>query len=89
MSNLSKYRQAGELETTITAKLLYLVLEDTVDEDGKVILAQRRVSDTLGISRSTISKNFRKLYRRGYIDIVPQFNEYGGRLPNRYQMIER
>ena len=86
MNNLSRFRQAGELETTIAAKLLYLILQDTVDESGKVILAQKRVSEALGISRSTVGKNLRKLYRCGYIDIVPQFNEYGGRLPNRYHV---
>jgi len=89
MSNLSKFRPAGELDTTPSGKLLYLVLTDNADEEGNLIIPQKHVAKALGFSRSTVSRNLRKLFRRGYIDIIAQFNEYGCRLPNKYVVLER
>jgi len=83
LTKFTKYRLAGELNTTVSGKLLYLFLLDTVDADGKIIIPQRWVSEALGFSRGTVSKNFRRLYRRGYIDIVPQYHEDGGRAANK------
>jgi len=88
MNKFTKYRIAGELDTTVSGKLLYLFLLDTVDADGKIIIPQRWVSKALGLSRGTVSQNFRRLDRRGYIDVIPQFNEYGGQMPNKYVVRE-
>jgi DNA-binding MarR family transcriptional regulator len=88
MNKFTKYRLAGELETTVSGKLLYLMLLDIVDADGKIIIPQRRISEALGISRGTVSRNFRRLERRGYIDIVPQFHEDGGRAANKVIVLE-
>ncbi len=82
MNKFTKYRLAGELESTVSGKLLYLMLLDIVDAEGKITIPQRRISEALGISKGTVSKNFRRLYRCGYIDIVPQFHEDGGRAAN-------
>jgi len=84
MNKYTKFKLVGELETTISGKLLYLVLLDVIDENNKIIIPQRRISEALGISKSTVSSNFRRLSRRGYIDVIPQFNEYGGQMPNKY-----
>ena len=84
MNKYSKFNLVGELETTISGKLLYLVLLDVIDEDNKIIIPQKRISKALGISKSTVSKNLIRLNRRGYIDIIPQFNDYGGQMPNKY-----
>ena len=84
MNKYTKYRLVGELETTISGKLLYLVLLDVIDENNKIMIPQKRISEALGISRGTVSRNLRRLRNRGYIDVVPQFNEYGGQLPNKY-----
>ena len=83
MNRYTKYRLAGELETTISGKLLYLMLLDIVDADGEITIPQRQISEALGICRGTVSRNLRKLYRRGYIDMIPTFNECGGRMPNK------
>ena len=83
MNKYTKYQLAGELDTTISGKLLYLMLLDTVDAESKITLPQRRVSEALGISRGTVSRNFRKLHNRGYIEIIPQFHEDGGRAANK------
>ena len=84
MNKYSKYKTIGELETTISGKLLFLLLSDIIDENNKIVIPQKKVSEALGISRSTVSKNLRKLSRRGYIDIIPTFNECGGQMPNKY-----
>jgi DNA-binding MarR family transcriptional regulator len=84
MNKYTKFRLVGELETTISGKLLYLVLLDVIDEDNKIIIPQKKISEALGISRTTVSRNLRRLNNRGYIDIIPQFNEYGGQMPNKY-----
>lgn len=88
MNKFTRYRLAGELETTVSGKLLYLLLLDIVDAEGRIIIPQRRISEALGISRGTVSRNLRRLYRRGYIDIVPQYNEYGGRMPNKVIVLD-
>jgi len=84
MNKYSNFNLIGELETTITGKLLYLVLLDIIDNDNKVIIPHKRISKTLGISKSTVSKNLIRLRKRGYIDIIPQFNDLGGQMPNKY-----
>jgi DNA-binding MarR family transcriptional regulator len=88
MNRFTKYSLAGELETTVSGKLLYLFLLDTVDANGKISISQRRVSESLGLSRGTVSRNLRRLYKRGYIDIQPQFHEDGGRAANKYIVFE-
>jgi DNA-binding MarR family transcriptional regulator len=88
MNKFTRYHLAGELETTVSGKLLYLLLLDTVDADGKIIIPQRRIAEALGMSRSTVSRNFRKLYKRGYIDIVPQFHDDGGRAANKIYVLD-
>lgn len=84
MNKYTKFKLVGELETTISGKLLYLVLLDVVDEKNQIIIPQKRVSEALGISRSTVSRNLGRLRNNGYIGVIPQYNEYGGRMPNKY-----
>ena len=88
MNKYTKFKLVGELETTISGKLLYLVLLDVIDEENKIVIPQKRISEALGISKNTVSKNLRRLGRRGYIDVIPQFNEYGGQMPNKYVVRE-
>ncbi|MCL2547457.1 MAG: winged helix-turn-helix transcriptional regulator [Oscillospiraceae bacterium] len=113
------YRLAGSLKSTISGKLLYLLLLDTLDARGSVsragnglslalpnnvvgtcsylpvfrknnsiTLSQRRVSETLGISQTTVRRNFRHLQREGYIDIIPQYHEDGGRAANKFIVLD-
>ena len=88
MNKYTKFNMVGELETTISGKLLYLVLLDIIDEGNKIVIPQKRISEALGISKSTVSSNLRRLGRRGYIDIIPTFNECGGQMPNKYVVRE-
>jgi biotin operon repressor len=61
MTNMAKYRLAGELPTTITSKLLYLVLLDITGADGKIVISQKKISEALGISHGTVSRNMHHL----------------------------
>jgi len=88
MNKYTKYQMAGELDTGISAKLLYLLLLDTADAEGELIIPQKRVSEALGISRNTVSRNFRRLARTGAVQIIPTYNQYGGQMPNKYVIRE-
>ena len=81
---MMKYQHLRTLKASVSGRLLYLVLMDITDANGAVVIPQRRISGALGISKSTVSRNFRKLRSDGYIDIIPQFHEDGGRAANKY-----
>lgn len=87
MNNFTKYRLAGGLEATASGKLLYLILLDVIDDKNKAVIPQRRISEALGLNRKTVSKNLRRLQDGGYIVIEPTYNEYGGRMPNKYYVL--
>lgn len=84
MNNMAKYRLAGGLNTTVSGKLLYLVLLDIIDTDNKVVVSQHRISEALGLSKGTVSRNLRRLRDSGYIDAFPQYHSDGGRAANKY-----
>jgi len=72
------------MRTTITGKLLYLVMDAIADEDGVVVISHRKIGNTLGISRSAVSRNLHRLEDEGAVTIMPRFNEDGGRSANKY-----
>ena len=84
MNKLNKFKICGEVDTTITGKLLYLVLDEISDKNGEITIAQRKISDALNISQATVSRNLRRLQDNNYIDIYAQYNRDGGRSVNRY-----
>jgi CRP-like cAMP-binding protein len=84
MNNLTKYRLAGELETTVSGKLLNLILLDSTDADKAVTVPQRRISEAIGLSKGTVSRNLRKLRDSGYISVTPTYHSDGGRAANKY-----
>ena len=86
MRNLSKYRLSAGMNTTSSGKLIYLLLLEIIDTNNQVIVSQKQISQTLGLSKGTVSQTLQKLDKDGYIRIKPQFNEYGGQLPNRYEI---
>jgi len=88
MNKYTKFKLVGELETSISGKLLYLILLDVINPDNEIVIPQKRISEALGISKGTVSRNLRRLSRRGYIDVIPQFNEYDGQMPNKYVVRE-
>ena len=84
MNKLFKFKICGEVDTTITGKLLYLVLSDLSDKNGEIIIAQRKISSALNISQATVSRNLRRLCDSGYINIRSRYNSDGGRSVNKY-----
>jgi len=84
MGKLYKYKICGMVKTTITGKLLYLMLSELADEGGTAAIAQRRICEALQISRSAVSRNLRKLEKAGAIRIIPAYHGDGGRAANKY-----
>lgn len=84
--NCTKYYLAGIINTTPSAKLIYLLLSELCDQNGEVIIPIRKISEALNLARDTVSSNLMRLERSGYIIITEQYNEYGGRAPNKYQL---
>jgi len=84
VNTLSKYKLCGMVKTTITGKLLYLVLCDLSNENSEIVIPQRRISDALHISRSAVSRNLRRLERIGAISIIPTYHSDGGRAANKF-----
>jgi len=84
MNKLSKYKICGNIETTITGKLLYLILDDLSCRNGEVVIPQRKIRDALGVSKSAVSRNLRRLEKAGAIRIIPAYHSDGGRAANKY-----
>ena len=84
MNNMAKYQHLRTLDTTITGRLLYLILMDITDTNGAVVIPQRRISEALGISKCTVSRNLRRLCNDHYISVIPQYHSDGGRAANKY-----
>ena len=81
---MTKYRFCGNIETTVSGKLMYLILTDLSNRNGEITIPQRRISEALGISKGTVSRNLRRLRDGGYIDVHPTFHSDGGRAANKY-----
>jgi len=88
MNKLENYRPCAGVRP-ITAKLLLLMLRDITDDRDTIIIPQRRLAEAIGMSRNAVGRNLRRLERAGAITIEPLYNEYGGRLPNKYVLKRR
>ena len=86
MNKLRKYKLCGEINSTVIGKLLYLILEELANRNGEIIIPQRKISDTLQISKGAVSSNLHRLRDGGYIEIYPQYHSDGGRGPNKYKV---
>ena len=84
MNNMTKYQHLRTLRTSVSGRLLYLILMDTTDTNGAVVIPQKRISNATGLAQSTVSRNLRRLRDEGYIGIFPQHHSDGGRAGNRY-----
>ena len=86
MNKLSKFRLCGKVDSTISGKLLYLLLLEFCDENGELIISQRTISRALNISKGTVSRNLRRLRECGYIDTQSRHHSDGGRAANKYRI---
>ena len=86
MRKLSKYKVCGEVDSTVTGKLLYLILDELADKNGEIIIPQKKISAALHISKDAVSRNLRRLREGGYIDVLAQYHSDGGRAANKYRI---
>jgi len=84
MYKLNKYKLCGDMDTTVTGKLLYLILNELANRKGEIIIPQRKISDALHISKGTVSRNLHRLEKIGAISIMPTYHNDGGRAANKY-----
>jgi len=61
MKKLDKYKICGDIDSTSTGKLLYLILGEIANKNGEVIIPQKKISNVLHISKGTVSRNLRRL----------------------------
>ena len=87
--NMRKYSILGAIKSTPNAKLIYAFLNDICNGKGTIKISHREISQVLGISRSTVGDNTRRLKNAGYLRIEPTYNEYGGRQANRFRICRR
>jgi DNA-binding Lrp family transcriptional regulator len=88
MNKLENYRPCVAVKP-VTAKLLLLILREITDDRDTVIVPHRRIAEAIGMSRSAVGRNLRRLERAGAISIEPLYSEYSGRLPNKYRLKRR
>lgn len=81
---INEFKVAGEIKTTVSAKMIYMLLSKLADREGVVQISQKRLSKILGLHKTTICKNLWRLEKSGYIYIRNRYTEDGGRLANEY-----
>ena len=84
MNQMYKYTMCGKIKAPISARLIYLVMLDMADDNGSVVIPQRKICNILNLAKSTVSRNLRKMQKHGYMEIKARYNEYGGQSPNEY-----
>lgn len=84
MNNMAKYQHLKTLKTSVSGKLLYLILMEITDANGAVVIPQKRISCATGLAKSTVNRNLRRLCKEGYIHVVARFHSDGGRAANQY-----
>jgi IS30 family transposase len=84
MKRLCKYKIYGDIDTTVTGKLLYHILNEISGKKDEITISQRKISDALHISKGTVSRNLRRLRDGGYIEVYSTYNSEGGRSANKY-----
>jgi len=86
MNKLAKYKLCADVKSSVSAKLLYLILIEMSDEQGKSAVSQRKIGEALGLSRDTVRRNIRRLKDSGLIEVLPQWNEDGGQSVNKIRI---
>ena len=87
MNKITKFKMCGYFDTTPTAKLLYIVLDELAGDNSEVVVPQRRISDALNLSRSAVMRNLHRLEHVGAIRIVPMYHPEGGRAASKYILL--
>lgn len=81
-----KYKVAGSMKVTPSAKLIYSLLIDNNITNKEIEISINEISKNLKISRKTVSKSLHRLQKSGALTVIPQFYSDGGRRVNKYVM---
>lgn len=84
MNNMTKYQHLRTLKTSVSCKLLYLILMEIADASGAVVIPQKRICHATGLAKSTVRRNLHRLCDEGYIRVVARHHSDGGRAANQY-----
>lgn len=84
VDRINEFKVVGEIKTTVSAKMIYMLLSKLADREGGVQISQKRLSKILGIHKTTVRKNLWRLEKSGCIYIRSKYTEDGGRLANEY-----
>ena len=85
MNKLENYRPCTAAKPA-TAKLLLLILREITDDYDAITILQRRIAEAIGMSKSAVGRNLRRLERAGLIGIQATYNQCNGRMPNKYTL---
>lgn len=81
---INEFKVVGKIKTTISAKIIFMLLSKLADREGAVQISQKKLSKILGIHKTTVRKNLWRLEKGGCIYIRSRYTEDGGRLANEY-----
>lgn len=81
---INEFKVVGGIKSTVSAKMIYMLLSKIADGEGVVQISQKKISRILGVHKTTVGKNLWRLEKGGYIYIRSRFTEEGGRLANEY-----
>ena len=84
VDKINEFKVAGKIRITMSGKMIYMLLSELADTDGAITLSQKKISKILGIHKTTVRRNLRRLERNKYIFIDNRYTEDGGRLSNKY-----
>ena len=81
---INEFKIAGKIKSTVSAKMIYMLLSEIADGEGVVKISQKKLRKILGLHKTTVRKNLWRLEKRDYIYIRSRYTEDGGRLANEY-----
>ena len=78
-------RICGTVKSTASGKLIYGLLLENAGTDG-VSISVRQMGRTLGISKTAVRANIKRLVESGCVSAFPRYHSDGGRAANLYQI---
>lgn len=85
MNDLTRYKTFASLRIPAAAKLIYCYLLDLAGSRHiNVAVSVRTLAHDVGLSRSAVRRNLRRLRQLGMINVTPRYTEDRGRLSNEY-----
>ena len=78
---------AIDLDLSPSDKLILILLANNAnDETGDCFPSQTYLANRSGMSRGSVNRVIKRLVVAGFVDIIPQYRDDGGRRSNRYRL---